>query len=327
MRPGIARLSDNRGWHSSWLRNGVMLFIGASLFSVLFSHISINDLVTVLSRADGSYLSVAILAGFTVSVLRTIRYGRFFPARGRWINLYGAFALMRLLNSALPFRSGELVSLSILKKYRLSPNIAETVPVWILLRVTDVIIISTLFFLALATTSLTEGFHQKLQSVQSLLLGITGGLVAIMMCLLIFLSRLRTWVVGGRLLQWLSSFHVGVQRIRSVQLFLGTLALTALIWGALATLTIFAQLAFSTPLPIWSCFFASVTVFAIGLLPVHSPLGIGTGEAAWVGAMMLLDVGADEAITIAISVRLVTLSSLGIEGLIGYFLLRVGDYR
>lgn len=309
------------------LRNLIMLLIGTGLLTVLLRHVSLSQLAEVLSRADVRYLLTAFLVGLATTAFRTIRYGCFFPARGRWLELYGAFAFMRLLNFALPFRSGEMVFLGMLKKYRLSPSIAETAPVWLLLRATDVGILSVLCAFTLSVSSLPGTLDERLQWVPCVLMAACVMCFVLMFCLPIGTSGHSNVTSRGWLSQRLQKFRAGLSHIRSIRAFLRTLCLAALIWGAMVTVMTSAQLAFGTPLHFRDSCLLSVAVLIITLLPINAPLGIGTGEAAWAGLMIIFGVEAAEAIAIAISVRLVFISVIMTDGLIGVSLLLVRRSR
>lgn len=299
----------------------IMLIFGISLFVILLKQVSINELVAVLSRADARYLFAALVAGFTATIFRTVRYAAFFPVPGRWLDLYGAFSLMRLLNFALPFRSGEVIFLKMLKKYRFSPSIAETAPAWLLMRVTDVAALTLWFTFALSVAS-----FNVFESARWVLVGISAGLIVIILGLPIWASRTRYNLSDSWVAQRLYAFQAGIGRIRGIPVFLRTLALAVLIWAAMLTLGSFAQLAFSTPLNIYECSLVSALVLVLSMLPIHAPLAIGTGEAAWVGVMAMMGVDVPLAIGLAISIRLVLVSIIFIDGLIGLCLLWAGKY-
>lgn len=300
------------------LRNWLMLVVGLGLLTVLLRHVSLKELTTVLSRADTRYLLTAFLAGLTATVFKAIRYACFFPVRGRWLELYSTFALMRLLNFVLPLRSGEVVFLGLLKKYRLSPSIAETAPVWLLLRVTDVVALSIWFAFAMGVASLPVRFDESVQWVGWVLIAVSTGALAAIVCLGIWGSRRTEGAPVSWLSQRFSAFRKGLERIHRLRAFLRTIALSMLIWGAMVMLATFAQIAFGTPLHFRNCYLVSVAVLAISLLPIHAPMGIGTGEAAWAGLMMMSGIDPGEAIAIAISIRLVSISVIMTDGLIGF---------
>lgn len=175
--------TDGRQQLRKVLGNLIILAVGVGLFVVVASHISFSEFVGVLTGANLVYLCVAVLGGVAATVFRTIRYGYFFPPGERWLKLYGAFALMRLVNAALPFKSGEGIALGMLKKYRLSPSIAETTPVWVLLRVTDLAALSIWFTVGLSVISIDKGLYGMVDSVRWLLLFVFILVVFVTFCL------------------------------------------------------------------------------------------------------------------------------------------------
>ena len=81
------------------------------------------------------------------------------------------------------------------------------------------------------------------------------------------------------------------------------------------------QQALNTPLDPGKCAIAALGVLVIGLLPVHPPLRIGTGDAAWAGMLMLLGMDTQAAILLAIGLRLAILSLTILECGVGLLLL------
>jgi uncharacterized membrane protein YbhN (UPF0104 family) len=118
------------GWRTA--RGWLMSLAGPALFALLLSQVSVAELVEVLSQAQPAFIVAAVLFGLAATVVRVVRFYHFFPAPGRWLELYAAFASVRAINYVLPFRSGELAALALLKKRRLAPSIAETSPVWLI---------------------------------------------------------------------------------------------------------------------------------------------------------------------------------------------------
>ena len=98
--------------------------VGVVLLGVVLSRISLDTLAQTLSRASIVPLVAAAILTVAATVLRGVRYASLLaPGRG-WLRLYGTFAYMRVLNAALPLRTGELAALGLLCAIEV-PGLAE----------------------------------------------------------------------------------------------------------------------------------------------------------------------------------------------------------
>lgn len=290
-----------------------MLGIGIGLLYLLLRHVSLADITKVLSRVNPLYILIAGLAELFVTVLRTARYRWFFPTRHRRLKLYGAFALVRLITYSLPLRSGELVYVAMLKKHGFAPSIAELTPVWLLLRVTDMVALATWLSLSLTFHSIDDSYQMAKWVFAGIALSLLAGLIGMS----VWGKRINVRRDDSWLSSRLRKFQKGLSRIRSWLALARTLLFSLLIWLLMAVAGMFLQIAFDSPLSFESCFVAALTTMSIGLLPIQAPLGIGTGEAIWTGVFKVLGVQTTQAIGLAIAVRLVTILFVCFEGLIG----------
>ncbi|HSR18189.1 MAG TPA: lysylphosphatidylglycerol synthase transmembrane domain-containing protein, partial [Ignavibacteriaceae bacterium] len=262
----------------------------------------------------------ALLTGHTSTVFKTIRFAYFFPAPGRYLKLYGAFAFLRVLYYVLPFNSGELVYLAVLKKYKFSPGITETAPTWLFIRLTDIIALSCWIIFILFFSPLTGTLFGKLYSVRWIIIGFSAALI-------VFILSYRFWVPKiptGKVNHWISSrlqqFKSGFNRTFGVKNLLKTIGLSIVVWCMLILFDTFTLFAFNIPLNFLECFLASIAVYSISLLPINAPFNLGTGEALWAGVLVLSGIDSTLAVSIALSIRLVNIIVLLAEGLIGSIL-------
>jgi len=299
------------------LRRWGTLSLGIALLIGICWQIQLHDLLAVLREIDPRFAAVALLSGLLATLLRATRYARFFPAPGRRCELYGAFALMRVLGHLFPLRSGEIVFLGVLSRRQLAPSIAEAAPVWLLLRVTDALALC--FWLLLASLASSRAAD---------MVGLGGylfaPLLAITMLLPIGLARIARLLADGRYFAqdgWigrrLQAISSGVLRLRTPGALISAVLWAIAVWGALITSMACAQLAFQTPLSWLSCCAAGAAMMALSLLPIHAPLTIGTGEATWVSVMVFAGVELNQALLIAVGIRLIMLSIMVIDILIG----------
>ena len=294
-----------------------MLLVGLALLLGWVSRVPLDALWSVLIHTRPEFVVLAVMLSLLASMVRTLRYGLFFPSHGRWMQLFSAFLAIRLVNSALPLRSGELASIAMLKKSGLAPDIAQTMPVWLLIRVTDVAAVSLWLTAALAISKLGEWGNAMLGAI----LGVPVVVLAAFAALAVWVSRNSRDHCEGWLAGRFQQLKLGFGRTRSVSAWLRTLVLSLILWGVMIGLATFIQLASRTPLGIFPCLLVSVVVVGASLLPIHAPLGIGTGETVFVATMVLFDISVQEAIPVAIAIRLILLGLLAFEGMVGFSLL------
>jgi uncharacterized membrane protein YbhN (UPF0104 family) len=291
-----------------------MIVISAGLLVLLLTQTTLTQLRSALTGARPSWLVVAVVSGLAVSMLRSLRLATFFPPGQQWLQLYGVLCLMRPLKLLLPFQSGELALLATLKKYRLVPSMTEAAPAWLLTKAGDLVAVALGLTVVLGSFPLGHGFEVA----RWLLLIAAAVVVAVVVGLRRPLKMRPGW---GWLADRLDKLRMGVERARKGRLMLLTLVLSLLVWISMTIMATSAQLAFTTPLELLACVAVAVTVMAAGALPIHAPLGIGTDEAIWTAAMVLLGVALEQAVALAIAVRLVLLAILLCDGLIGMLVL------
>ena len=304
------------------VRVWIMFLFGLSIFIFLLSRISIRDLILVLSNVNAGYFIIAFILGISATIFKTIRFGYFFPpAPERRLNLYGTFSFLRFIYYLLPFNSGELVYLGVLKKYRFTPTIAETAPTWIFLRLSDIIAITIWFSVSLSFTNISGDLYGRMYSFRWIIISISLILVILIFTFPFWIPKISFKISNNWLDQRIKVLKSGFTRTYGVKVLLRTVLIGMLIWLILITSQVFAQFAFNTPLGFSQAVLVSITIYCISLIPINTPLNIGTDEAAWTGAMTLAGVDFNKAISIAISIRIITMLVLFTDGLFGLLIL------
>jgi uncharacterized membrane protein YbhN (UPF0104 family) len=125
--------------------------------------------------------------------------------------------------------------------------------------------------------------------------------------------------------KWLNqrfiSLKEGFTRTFGIKVLIRTIILAIIIWLVLICSQILSQFAFNTPLSFSNAALVSITIYCISLIPINTPLNIGTDEAAWTGAMVLAGITVDKAISIAVSIRIISMIILFTDGLFGLLIL------
>lgn len=300
----------------------IVLSFGIVLLFLLFQEVTILDIAKVFYKINLNFFFIAVTISFVITFIRVIRYKIYFPSLNRWMKLYGGFAFLRLMNIALPFRSGELVFLSILKKYRLAPSIIEAASVWFIIKTTDLLSFSLLFFTAMGLVSFSFRAKLDFEWIRWCLVGISGIALIVMIYLPFIASKISYSDGGGLIIRKIEQFSKGIKKAQNLKTFFITVIISIMIWGAQIIFTTCLQLTFGAPLPLASCLIISVSALAFSLLPIHAPMGIGTGESVWAGLFFVSGIESAQAIAIAINIRLVILMLTLIEGLTGLYLLK-----
>jgi uncharacterized membrane protein YbhN (UPF0104 family) len=314
----ISLNSSIRSWRF-WL----VLGTGVGLFALMFTKTSLQELVAVLKQVDVRYFVLAWVMGVIANTVRAFRFSLFFSSRGRALSLYGVFSLSRLINAAMPFGSGELVTMAILKRRGLTRSIAELAPVWLLLRVTDIFALAAWFTLAASLSTLAGTLHVFHWV-------ILFGCAALLIGLYFFaqLASKEPKEPQPRTTQsWLDSrlaaFRQGFVHLKNRRAHASAVGLGIVLWAALIGAAASTQLAIAAPLTFTQCLLAAVLVLAVSIVPIHTPMDIGTGEAAWAAVFFLLGMHLEGAITSAIALRIVLVVNMLIDGAVGFSLLAV----
>ena len=303
------------------LRIWLMLLGGISIFIYLISQISLADFFNNILNVNIIYFIGAFIVGISVTILKTIRFEFFYPAQGRWLGLYGIFALLRVLYYVLPFNTGEIVYLTMFKKYQFTPTITETAPTWFFLRLTDIIALAFWFTAVLFFVPFTGSLFGEMYSFRWIIIGIAGTMLVVILSLPFLIPRIPISKKENWITKKLNMLRSGFSRTFGISTLIRTLINSIIIWLAAILFDTLALIAFNTPLSFMECFLASIAIYCISLLPINAPLNLGTDEALWTGVLMLAGVSSVQAISIALSLRVVNFLVLFSEGIIGFYLL------
>ncbi|MBL27015.1 MAG: hypothetical protein CMM50_05620 [Rhodospirillaceae bacterium] len=293
--------------------------IGVGLFALVASRISIDALVDRLDQFDPLYVVAALLIAFGSTVTRAVRYQYFFPAPGRWFDLCLLFSLIRAANFVLPFRSGEVLALYLLKKFGFAPTLAELSPTWIMFRVYDLValmfIFALMFVLVSSDGAIGAGVAYEAGAAVLFAVALVAGFHVAVRLLprMVGFGGTHGWMAGR-----IRAVASGLDRIRSFDAlalaFFGGIG----VWLANVSIMVCGLLAFNIDVPLLQGAFAATAVLAVNLLPIRAPLGLGTSDAVWVGMLMLVGLNEQEALLGAIAVRVMQTITIGVEGTLAY---------
>jgi hypothetical protein len=302
------------------LRLWLATLVGLGALVVLIWYASPVRIWEVLRQTKPDFVLLSWGIGFLATSFRTWRYGLFIPISHKLRLAYGVFSISRLLNIALPFRSGEIVVLALLKKTGLAPTIAESLPVWAVLRIGDFAALSA-WFCAIAGISVLGRQYR--------MVGWTALALALASIALIYIAP--RWVrldfrFGGWIGDRLRAVAGGFKLLSTARHQAGALGLSLLLWASLLLAMVASQYALNTPLTLSDASVAAVIVLSASILPINAPLGIGTGDAVWAVVMTLFGIPGPQAVAMALGIRLLMLTAIAIEALVGVWLVRKEGY-
>lgn len=300
-------------------RTLLFLALGGILFSALIIRgFSADAFEARWDRLQLAPLLAAVLLGLLTTQLRAWRYQLLVPvASGRRLELYGAFASMRFLNFVFPFKSGELIFLALLKKMRLAPGVLEILPAWGIIRVMDVCILALLS----AGAAWINPVDSSFQSLRTLLPPTALTALLGLVILLTVSDRLPDHLIPAKLRTALDAVRRGIQQVRRGSALAGCAVLSLLVWTAMGGIVALAHDAFGGPLSAADAFGVGILLLAFSMLPIHPPLGLGTADAALAGLLILAGLPEPEAIALALSIRILLVGIVCLDGLLGSALL------
>jgi uncharacterized membrane protein YbhN (UPF0104 family) len=290
------------------------LCVGVVLFAVIINNIRLQDLIAIFRKIELKFLAIFILLSLGVTLLRAWRFFVYIKYNKDLVTLYGAFALLRPINIIFPFRTGDAAFIFLLKKFKLTFNITETIPVWIFLKTTDLLALT----IWLVAASVSIPYVKQIRFYKYGLVIMSGLAMMFILTSWWLASRNSASTVGTN---WVSQriydLKNGFKRLSNIKDFFKVLFLACIIWVILIGSLVALQQAFDTPLGYHKSFFAASLVLTASILPIHAPLLIGTGEAIWIGINSLLGIKLEEAIILAVGIRIFELLIAAIDGLIG----------
>ena len=289
------------------------IVLGVCVMAVLLREVSFEEFVEVARRGNVVLVVVCFSAGLIATIARALRYAQFFDYPGRLVCIYGVFATARLVSYLLPFRAGELALLGMLKKQGLAPTIAETTPVWLLLRLSDICTLAALSVICVGVFAVDS----DLARASWILAAVAGACAVILVALGAWVVRSDSPERGSWWFERLESFRQGFQHLRDPLRVSKAAVLALVIWAAVALVATVVQIAFGSPLPLDRCFVVGLSVVVIALLPIHGPLGLGTYDASWAGSMILAGVEPGEAVALALCARLVLIAAVLLDAGLG----------
>lgn len=314
--PSAAGACEDAGV-SAATRKTLVGVVGVCLLLLLLTQLDLRELASRLVGADGRWIAAAYASVLIATGIRSVRYAVYFPARGRKREVFGAFAFMRALNIAMPLRSGEVAFVGLLKRLSLAPSVAEVAPVWVALRTSDLVAAAAWCGPLILTAPFALPASAPSVEVTLAVAGGVAGVLALAGVLLVP-RALRTERVQG----YLQGLRLGLGRLRGKRQAGGVMLLSLVLWFFLIVSPVALLKALGAPLTTQEAFVVAGIMAFVSMLPVHGPLGLGTGDGAWASMLTLAGLPFSAAVALALGLRILSLGLVASDGVIGALLIR-----
>lgn len=291
---------------SSYMTPLMSLMISALLIFLLFRVVDLSDLVLLFRRLDFKWLSVYLFLALAGLLVRAQRYLLLLGRDLKLAHLFWVTAVRNLFVDLLPARSGALSYIYILKKRYDIPVVAGTSTMFLAMFFDYIVFVPMLMF-ALSLSAVDIGLPS------SPVMVLSSALLLMVVVLVLILDRFLRWLIfilsgfkgrpGKRGERWLDKVIRGIE---GLSLDLERIKATKGIYGKLLLLTLFIRTAKYTALYFLLAAFLSGSGYSINALifthvllgvaaaemsstlPVYSPAGLGTWDAAWTLAFVAM---------------------------------------
>ena len=295
--------------------------ISSVIILLLLSAIDVDHIFTALLQVNGFFYLLGFLAYVTSYILRALRFRVLFKT-----NTLGQYVLIvaghMFFNHILPFRSGELSLPFFLKRITNIPY-SQSISLFMLLRLFDVIVIIITFF----TVLLWGGDSPNIQILTFSLLILILCIIGLLNLKTLFLKIITyiTYILPEKYTPHLKEFEIHINQALTlspkvhIQLFL--LSLLDRICNY--AVTIFLVKGMSFDISFVPLIIANAAASLSNVLPINSIGSFGTLELGWTGALMYYDIPKDIAISSGFSFHLLFITyTIGI-GLTSLFMMKI----
>jgi glycosyltransferase 2 family protein len=300
------------------------------LIAILFTQISLEDIIQTLRQINPVFLLAGFLLYVGCYLFRTLRFYYLLDEEISFRELFPIICLHNLINQILPAKTGELSYIYLIKKIH-DRTIGEGIATLFLARMFDVISISVLFLVSFIFVLPSLTTNRGVVYTVIIILGVFIGILFLFLykarfCLKIvsaFLSFIHagTTKTGDFILRKGAETIPVLERARSggKYSYLVLFGLSLCIWGALYSFTIVLVTAMNIHLSLPAMIFACSFGFMTAILPVQGIGNFGTFEAGWTAGFLSVGLPAELAISTGFSYHIINLLFNVLLGVYGYF--------
>ncbi len=329
--------AENRRWLSG---RGliVSILIAAGIVALLLRLTGVSPKVvwTTLRNVSPAAIAAGLLLQLLMYLLRCFRFRLLLhSARPSLGSLFEIVAVHNLMNHVLPFRTGELSYVYLIRSLHGVP-VAEGLGTLVICRIMDLMAFALMYPVAIILLYL-QGFAfpayvwTVLWAVVPLFF-VLGGLLVVLALrgkgLVRLLRRLvgRTRLAGSaltrRFLEKLDEAAQSFEHLGTRKVYLGVFLLSLAILGIIYFVTYILLAGMGYPMQILLVVFCS-TLASLGmLLPLYSFGGFGTLEAGWTVGCMMAGFSKEMGMASGLSFHVIVLCCVTLVGLYGF--IRIG---
>jgi len=311
---------------------GIGVVISFALLIILFSQISISDVISVIVNINYMYLVIGFIIYSITYLLRSVRFFFLLNKEVKIFDLYSIVCLHNFFNNLLPARTGELSYIFLLKEISGKKSTDGIITLFVA-RIFDVFSIGCLFILIVLS------LHDLSYSIQ-MMMQITIIFLTILLCVGFIFIKFESKIIPviSSYLNWFStqrSIHKYniYEKIREIytqlklilkkgNYLLFVLILTSVcIWLLQYLMMYCIAISMNIHVGLISILFASSFTFLTSILPIQGIAGFGTTEAGWTLGFILIGLPQELAVSTGIAFHFILIFyfiTLGIWGLIGW---------
>ncbi len=307
----------------SWIKCIFSFLIAFGLCLPLIRIIDLKRLVEVIRSASALWVAAAACSFACYQWLRTERYYLLVAPQGSKGLFFWTISVHTFLNGILPAGLGEGTFVYLLKRIHRISFMKGTSSL-ICARLIDYSLLCLLFFGVL--------FWLRHEFDEALLWGMftVEILLAAVLVFLWLTTFFRKWILeklrvkSYRISHFFKEFDMAWQRLAEKKCLGFVLAYSVGMWLAMYGFFFSVIHALGFQLEAVNVLFLYLVLFPIRLLPVRGFANFGTHEAAWIAALMALDMGLKEATTLAFSSHILFLLAILTFGLVAPICMGIG---
>lgn len=245
--------------------------------------------------------------------------------------LFNIVSVHTMWTNILPFRTGELSYLYLLKKRGGAGSYMTGVPSLILSRVFDLVAISILFLFSYIRV---ETIPKELEVMGYVVISFILFLLAVFMFLIWkrerFLGRAKYYIIRlkldrvkfvERLLGKGRDVLEGFKTVKSIKAVYLTAIYSLLVWSSIYVSNFILWKAVGVNLQIWRTLFINTFFVLAGLFPFHGWAGFGTMEGVWTLTIIRFGIPKEVAIVTGFQLHIISLCFATVLGMAGYLLM------
>lgn len=282
-----------------WVKPAVSLLMTVGLLLLVVGHLDPGQLKDTLRSVSGRWMAFSLGAFLVYQVFRTLRFDLLIENTGGRVRLFHTQCLHSFFNGFFPAGLGEGVFVFLLRRLHAVP-LSSGISTVFVVRILDLLI-----FVAIFLILLIRHYRQIPAAV------VIGMLAVGVACILVVGGALKAeripFLPGrgliisrqGRVTRFVREVFTEFKRMLGSERIGRLILFSVLMWGAMFVFFFTVVHALGFGYHWYEVLVIYVMLVPFDLLPIKGIANLGTHEAAWVLALMLIGVGQNEATVLA----------------------------